>query len=79
MVEIYFNELSLTNMDSLCYETVEKMTGAYKELVKHGITTCRINEKDRNDLFHRLEGLPNEKTIKNFYVSFPDRRMNWMR
>ncbi len=70
MVEIYFNELSLTDKDSLCYETVEKMTDVYKELVKYGITTCRINEKDRKDLFHRLKGLPNEKTIKNFYFSF---------
>ncbi len=69
-MEIYFNELSLIDKDLLNYETVEKMSEVYKELVKYGVTTCRISEKDNNDLFCLLKRFPNGNTILNFYFSF---------
>ena len=46
MVEIYFNELSITDKSSISYEAVQIMAGIYRELKKYGITTCRISEEE---------------------------------
>lgn len=70
MVEIYFNELSITDKSSISYEAVQIMAGIYRELKKYGITTCRISEEDSNKMFYLIQELPNANTIQNFFFSF---------
>lgn len=69
-MEIYFNELSITDKSSISYEAVQIMAGIYRELKRNGITTCRIGEEDSNSLFYLIKKLPNANTIQNFFFSF---------
>lgn len=69
-MELYFNELSIKNENSISHESVVFMAETYKELTKHDITTCRISPEDNAKLFQMIDGMPNSINVRNFYFSF---------
>lgn len=69
-MELYFNELSLKNRDSMDNDSIVVMTEVYKELLRYNITTCRIASEDNARLFQMISNMPNSSNVKNFYFSF---------
>lgn len=69
-MDLFFNELSIRDQDSLNYDTVVAIAGVYKELRNKRITTCRIAPEDNMKLFCMLGNLPESFNVRNFYFSF---------
>lgn len=69
-MDLFFNELSIKNRDSLDYHSIITIVSVYKELLKYNITTCRIATDDNNKLFQMINDLPNSINVKNFYFAF---------
>ena len=45
-MEIYFNELSISNLNTLDYMQIQKLKGTYKALRDFDVNTCRISAQD---------------------------------
>lgn len=69
-MELFFNELSIKNQDTINSCSIISIVNVYKELLKHNITTCRISSDDNNKLFQMINDTPNSINVKNFYFSF---------
>lgn len=69
-MELYFNELSIKNMDEISYEAIAAIAGIYRELLKYHVTTCRIAADDNTRLIQMLGKIPDPMNLRNFYFSF---------
>lgn len=69
-MDLFFNELSLKNMECISHDSVLAIAAVYRELIKHHITTCRIASEDNNRLFQMICNTPNSINVRNFYFSF---------
>lgn len=69
-MELYFNEFSIKNGESITRDTIITLTMVYKALLKYSVTTCRIGSEDSNKLFQLISSLPDSMNVKNFYFSF---------
>lgn len=69
-MELFFNELSLEEKESIDGETVLAFAQVYQTLRKYDITTCRIDSEDNHKLHQMIQIGPNFLNIRNFYFSF---------
>lgn len=69
-MELYFNERSIKDKESIESYAVIEIVEIYKALLKHNVTTCRISPNDNHKLFQMMNRLPNAINIRNFYFSF---------
>lgn len=69
-MELFFNELSIKNEESIAPNAAAAMVDVYRELLKYQITTCRIAPADHARLFQMFCDMPESANIKNFYFSF---------
>lgn len=69
-MEIYFNELSIVDIDCLKYEHVQAFVQLYKELKTIGITSCRISNKDNAKLRNLFGKMPNANNLNGIYFAF---------
>lgn len=69
-MDLFFNELSIKNKESIENNIITPIVEAYKELIKYNVTTCRISPDDCTKLFQMLGSLSNAVNVKNFYFSF---------
>ncbi|MCI8389758.1 MAG: hypothetical protein HFI35_03465 [Roseburia sp.] len=69
-MELYFNEQSIKNKSSVGYDSAAQIAKTYKELLNHGITTCRIASEDSARLFRMICEMPESVNVKHFYFSF---------
>lgn len=69
-MELFFNELSIKKRDSINPESIVMVAKVYKELLKYGVTTCRIAPDDYNRLLKMVSNGPDSINVRNFYFSF---------
>lgn len=69
-MDLFFNELSIKNRDTIDNNIIAVIVGVYKELIKHNVTTCRISSDDCTRLFQMADSLSSAVNVKNFYFSF---------
>ena len=69
-MDIYFNELSLEDRKTLEYDNVSEIAKIYKELGKHKIKSCRIDDASYISLLKLIENMPSSGNAKNFYFAF---------
>lgn len=69
-MELYFNELSIRDMDEISNEAMRAIVSVYRELLKYNVTTCRIAADDNARLFQMIGNTPNSVNMRNFYFSF---------
>lgn len=70
-MEIYANELSITDETLNNYENIKKLADAYKLLVTKGIGSCRISNEVLNQMYIALNcAEPQKKNILYFIYSF---------
>lgn len=69
-MELFFNELSLAEKESIDNNAILELIKVYRLLRQYDVTTCRIDSTDNLKLLQMIQGLPNSINIRNFYFSF---------
>ncbi len=69
-MDLFFNELSVDERNSINQESISILVEIYRELQNYGITTCRIDSEDSFRLLQMIQDMPNFMNVKNFYFSF---------
>lgn len=69
-LELFFNELSIEEKESIDGETVLAFAQVYQALRGYDITTCRIDSTDNHKLHRMIQKGPNFLNVRNFYFSF---------
>lgn len=70
-MEIYANELSITDKTLNDYDNIKKLAAAYKILVAKGIGSCRISNEALNQIYNVLNCAdPHKRNILYFVYSF---------
>lgn len=69
-MELYFNELSINDLDSLNYKQIQDLIAIYHSILEYNIRSCRIANEDQRRLFDLIKKSPNSSNLVNFYYSF---------
>lgn len=69
-MELFFNELSLTGIESIDNNSILELIKVYRSLRQYDVTTCRIGSTDNLKLLQMIQNIPNSLNIRNFYFSF---------
>lgn len=70
MVEIYGNELSITEEVFEKYENIKNLADVYKGLAEYGISSCRVSNEALNQIYGYLSSNPEKRNILSFVYSF---------
>lgn len=69
-MELYFNELSIEGKESLEYNDIKVLSGIYKRMVSHDVTSCRIDDSSYAKIYTLINQMKNSGNAKNFFFSF---------
>lgn len=69
-LDLFFNELSLEEVESINKESIIILTRVYRALRNYNITTCRINFIQYQNLFQMIQKMPDFRNATNFFFSF---------
>ena len=70
-MEVYFNELSLGEDQTVQYQDMIRLKDLYSNLITAGIQTCRISHDQFAEMIKQVKEMPGTKPeIKNFLFAF---------